>query len=457
MLKKLVSIVMVALLAFGTAGCGNKTAGNDDNKVTITIGGWPTKANEKEFERQEALLKKFNEKYPNIEVIKDEWTYSADTFMPLATSNRLPNVFYIPFTEVTTLMNGNYAADITAAMDKYGYTDILTDSVRDLISRDGKIYMFPVGAYNMALYVNRNIMKDAGELDSDGQVIFPKTLDELSELAGRIKRKTGKDAIGMSAWPFMNIAWAFGTEFMKQNKDGSYTATFNSKSCADAFKWLSDLKWKYNAYSQDIFVTNDKAEQAFCTDQLAMTIEAVNEFGLKNKKTKYNMDKDVLAIGRIPAGPAGQYSLTGGSLYAISSNSTPEQIDAVFKWLDMKGYGVDLTQESKVSIEQEYKDMADEGYIVGLEQYSHLKGGDAYEYRKQMRSKYANVDPRHFEDYTNNIGSVTMKPEEPKCAQQLYTIIRNCMEQVLTDKDTDIEDMLKKAEKEFQEVLDKEQ
>ena len=48
------------------------------------------------------------------------------------------------------------------------------------------------------------------------------------------------------------------------------------------------------------------------------------------------------------------------------------------------------------------------------------------------------------------MGDCKLHPEEPVCAQELYGILDNCIQAVLTDKNADCAELLKKANSDFQ-------
>ena len=65
-------------------------------------------------------------------------------------------------------------------------------SVLDIISKDGKIYAFPTGAYVLGLAYNTEMFQAAGLMESDGTPKQPKDWYELAEFAKKIKDATGK-------------------------------------------------------------------------------------------------------------------------------------------------------------------------------------------------------------------------------------------------------------------------
>ena len=55
-----------------------------------------------------------------------------------------------------------------------------------------------------------------------------------------------------------------------------------------------------------------------------------------------------------------------------------------------------------------------------------------------------------YNDFISNLGDCELRPEEPVCAQELYGILDSCIQEILTNKDADISELVRKANKDFQ-------
>lgn len=456
-MKKIIALILVCIFTLSFTACNDgKTETKNDGKVTITIGAWPNKdKNPTGYERKEAQRLAFMEKYPNINVETDSWGYSVDTFLPKAAANQLPTYFYLPFTEVDKVVDAGYVADITDSMKEYGFTENLKKEMIDFVSRNGKIYMIPDSYYAMGIGANRAVFKEAGLLNDDGTVKYPETFEELAETASAIKKKTGKAGLifptmnNAGGWHFMNIAWNYGTEFMKK-KDGKWVACFDSDECAKALQYVKDLKWKYDALSDNLFIDNAEGIKMLGSGQGAMYMTTVDDNLLRATVVRNGMNKDDLSMGSMPKGPKGHISLMGGAVYAIPSSATKEQIDAVFKWIEFTGKGYTLTDDSKKSIEDSFKNNIAEGLpIIGKIPFTVWKDGEVVNYTSEKRKEYGNLDLKYFNDYFKFDG-IELKTEEPVCAQELYSILDECIQEVLSNKDADVKAILKDANKKFQ-------
>ena len=105
--------------------------------------------------------------------------------------------------------------------------------------------------------INAEVFADAGLVDEDGIPLYPKTWEELAEVAQTIKDETGSAGLCLLAqdnaggWHFSNIAWCFGAELEEQDADGKWMANLNSPEAVAAMQYVKDLKWKYDVLTSD--------------------------------------------------------------------------------------------------------------------------------------------------------------------------------------------------------------
>lgn len=452
MCKKIFSILLVVVLVFSLfTGCSDDK-GKKDEKIVLEVGNWPTDVSPEEKARYEEIRVQFMKKYPDIEIVPSEWAFDVKSFLPQAASGQLPTLYKTYFTEVDRIVNAGYAADLTDVLKKYGYIDALSDGMKEIIERDGKYYMVPDSASIMGLAVNRNLFEKAGLVNEDGSLQIPQTYDELIETSKIIKEKTGAHGFGIATkgagggWHFINIAWSFGTKFMEK-KDGKWVSTFGSQECADALKYLQDLKWKHQAIPNDVIMDGSDLNRLFATDKVAMMFTEHTGFSfVKN----YAMSKEELAYGALPAGPKDRCTQVTGVLYCVANDATEEQKDAAIKWLNFTGDGPELTDDSRETIVSKYETHLELGYPVGILPYSTWKKGtEVRDFTEETILSKANIDLKFFKEYAN-FDALTIKPEEPVNCQELYQVLATCMQQVLSDKNADPLAIVKQASKDFQ-------
>lgn len=472
MVKRFIALAVgLSLVTTLAAGCGGKgssttatattaTGSNQPKPVTISISNYPKENDTQGRKAWDANVKNLTEKYPYITVKADEYNYDVNTFMPKAASGQLPNLYTTYFTETDKIVSAGYAADITEGMKNNGYDGAINPELMKLVTKSGKIYGIPNFGYAHGLMMNMNLFKAAGLVDDKGVPKAPKTFDELAQTAKTIKDKTGKAGFffpgknNQGGWQFMNIAWAYGAEFEKK-VDGKWKATFNSPEGVAALQYLKDLKWKYNVLQDNVLSDLNDLSKLFGTDQVAM---AFGEPGWTSQPiVNYKASKDNFAIFAMPAGPKGSFPLLGGNLNMVSNNSSKEQIDACFKWLEIAGAGPTMNDDGARGAETTFKTLNEAGQIVGPKGLQIFVNKDRFDKVETIKSKYINVNMNLFNDYDTN-GMKNLKPEEPINCQELYKALDGVIQSVLSDSKADPKKLLDDAAAAFQkDYLDKAQ
>ncbi len=470
-MKRLVSMLMCLLLVATTlVGCKkNETsavaastegaaAGAPVEKFQIKLGIWPEDTLTDDVKLHEGYVKTFNAAHPNVEVIPAYYKYATDTFVSLAESGNLPTIFDTWFTEPQKLINGGFVADITDELKARGWDAAMNPSIRDMLSKDGRIYGLPRDGYALGLMLNVELFEEAGLVDANGYPQYPKTWDELAKIAKIIKDKTGQAGFcllakdGAGGWHFSNIAWGFGATFTLL-KDGKYTANVNSPEAIAAMEYVKSLKWDYDVLTAD--PTNEDWGTGFGalgTGTAAMYIAANDAV---NQPTQVNgLPVDKLSIVPIPAGPKGQYSLSGGTPYMFSKDATPEQINAALDYLEIMGKAPVATDVAIAGMKADDQNKVNNNVPV-IPRFPCWVDQKVLDAETAVTEEYSNVDMKLYNDYFNIIKTNgNLRAEEPGSAQDLYAELTKVLQAVITDKNADIPALMKTANDNYQEMLD---
>lgn len=434
-------------------------AADSGEKIQLKLGIWPEDTKTADIELHEGYVKTFNATHPNVEVVPKYYKYATDTFVPLAESGNLPTIFETWYTEPQKLINGGFVADITDELQERGWLDKINPSVKNLLSKDGRIYGLPRDAYALSLMINLELFEEAGLVDADGYPIYPKTWQELAETAKAIKDATGqagfcllaKDAAG--GWHFSNIAWAFGANFTLL-EDGKYIANVDTPEAIEAMEFVKSLKWEYDALTPD--PTNEDWGSGFVelgTGAAAMYIAANDAVDQPTMVNGLPVDK--LAMCALPAGPDGlQFSLTGGTPYMFSKDATPEQINAALDYLEIMGKAPVATDDAIAGMRADAENKVANGVPV-IPRFPCWIAQDVLDAEANIVAEYGNVDTKLYESYYEAIKQETnLRPEEQGSAQDLYAELTKVLQAVVTDKNADIPALMKTADENYQKLLD---
>ena len=451
------ALILSTTLVVGMfTGCGKSVSDKDEQGRTIvSVGGWPTNDGPAK-ESVESRKAKFEESNKDVVIVPDEWSFDIKTFYAKAVGGNLPTVFNTHFTEISQMIGSGYSADLTKSLKKYGIYDKINKNLMDIISKDGKVYVLPHSTYALGLAYNVDLLTEAGLVDADGTPKQPKDWNEVVDFAIKIKDKTGKAGFAFptsgnnGGWIFTSLAWSFGAEFVKKDKDGKWQACFDSKEATQALQWVKDLKWKYDVVPVNTLIDGAEIYKLFGTGEAGMIISAGD---LARKVNAYAMQPDQLGIMAIPAGPKKRVSLMGGGVYAVSSKATDDQVDAAVRWL-VTAVNPNLTEILKTSKENAIKKSVSENELVTIKSLSPWNvSSEAVKFENKLKEENANGNLNHvklYNEFIENPGNCEFRPEVPICAQELYGILDSCIQEVFTNKNADPAAVLKKAKNDFQ-------
>jgi multiple sugar transport system substrate-binding protein len=428
-------------------------------KVQLILGIYPVDTDTAAITAMNQVITSYNTTHPNVEVVPDYYKYATDNFLPMAASGYLPTIFETWFTEPQKLIRSGYVKDITAQLQARGWIDKINPSIKALLSdKNGNIYGIPRDAYALGLMCNVDLFTKAGLVNSDGTIQYPKTWADLATTAKTIKDKTGAAGLCLLAkdnaggWHFSNIAWAFGAQLVKDNGDGTYTANLNSPEAIAVMTYVKSLKWQYDVLTAD--PTNEDWGTGFTqlgTGAAAMYIGANDAVDQPTANNGLAVGK--LALVPIPAGPGGQFSLSGGTPYMFSSTATDAQVDAALDFLISFGKAPVVDDTTKASLEAQDKNNVTKG-IPNIPRFPCWTDPTIQQAEKDILKQYANINMANYQDYYTAVSTAgNLKTEEPGDTQAMYAELTKVLQAVLTDKNADVTTLMNTANTNYQKIL----
>lgn len=454
---KAVSMCLTAVILTGAlAGCGKSKVERDENgKMIISVGGWATSEGK--------LMDSLNERKARYEAENTDaviegvpWQFDRSTFYAQAEGGQLPILFSIGYTEMPEIISSEYSSDLTDILKKRGYDGAFNEIALKVVSNDkGRIFAVPNSAYILGMAYNTELFEKAGLVNADGTPKQPKDWYEVADFAVKIKEATGKPGIIIPSaskyggWLFTPLAWSFGVEFMEKDKDGKWQAKFNSPEMVEALQYVKDLRWKYDVLPASALIDSNEFFKTFATGGAGMVI---SDPSIAESVTSYDMKPSEFGMFAMPEGPKKHVTLIGGSAFAVRAGCTDEQIDAALRWLEMQ-FTYDATEEFKKNsiADLEYRKRVNQA--IGYTKFSSWNSNTpAQKWLNEERKKYTNISEAQcklFNEFSANCPA-EVRAEEPVCAQELYSILDDCIQEVLSNKDADCKSIVEKAASDFQ-------
>ena len=410
------------------------------------------------------MEKNFERDYPQYDIIPDHCTYSPETVNAKATSNQLPVVFQTYFTEPKKLIANGFIRDITKELMELGWYDKMDPMMRETLSEDGKIYGVPRDGYGLGLFLNLEMLYYVGEIDKnedgtyrlhdeEGNPLYPTTFADIRRISELIvenmEYKYGIVILSANkngGWQFSNMAWNFGCANLQVYRDGKWEANLNDPGAVRALEWIQgmrnddlippDASLSYNDWYSKI--GSGQVAMAFCgSDALALPVST------------FNFPLDQFAFVPMPTGDGvSRYSLYGGTPYVFSANATDEQVKGALLFLKYMGRSPEIDDISLEAMELGFQTAQAKAMPI-LPTIKAWADPDYLEVANELEEKYINVNMDYFRDFFDTIEEMK-KPEEPHYCQDMYGLLDNAIQSILSNPVADPLSELTIANNQFQ-------
>jgi ABC-type glycerol-3-phosphate transport system substrate-binding protein len=349
------------------------------------------------------------------------------------------------------LIKNGYITDVTDLLKEFGWYDKMDEDMRESITVDGKVYGVPRDGYGLGLFLNLSMLYDIGEIDKNadgtyklhddnGNPLYPTTFDDIERISQEVVDSFEQGTYGMiilsanrnGGWQFSNIAWNFGCTNLQVYENGKWTAKLNSQSSVNALEWIRNMRLNDLIYPSASLSYNDW-HQKIGNKNVAMAICGSDAVSLPVTNENFNLDD--IAFVPMPTGDGtSRYSLYGGTPYVFSSSATEEQIRGAMLFLKYMGRSPEVDQVSLDAIELGYKTAVQKGMpvIPSIRPWVNSNYTTAV---AEIEAKYVNVNLEYYNDFFNSINTMK-KSEEPNNCQDMYNLLDNALQSVLSNAST---------------------
>ncbi|MDQ1607330.1 MAG: multiple sugar transport system substrate-binding protein [Microbacteriaceae bacterium] len=455
-MKSPIKVLLASAGALATvitfAGCSASPGAASNEKVSITVASLIPGSSKEAFAAFNARVKEFEKANPNITLKTEEYQWTGPTFSTQLAGGTLPDVFNVPFTDSKTLLQNGQLADITSEVKALPYASKFNKNVLSVAEdSSGKIYGLPYGPYAMGLSYNRAIFEKAG-LDPNKP---PTTWDEIRADAKIISEKvpgvagymqmTSKNTGG---WELATTTYARGGRLETTDSSGKTTVKTDNPQTKAALQFLKDVRWTDNSAGSNFLLDWSGMNQAFGAGQVAMYPSGSDV--LTSLVQTDNVSPKDYGLTTLPLTGTGAGVLSGGNVAAVSVKSTAAQKAAAVKWIDFYYIQqlVDKTQTVAAA-----KVLAASNQPVGVPTLPVFDQA-TYDQQQQWIKSEVNIPLSNVAPFTSKIFSSPIVPEPNKNTQELYGALDAVVQAVLTDKNADVDTLLKGVDSQIQALVD---
>lgn len=361
---KVLSALMALALGVGCmSGCdGNETA-NQNGVTTVSI--WSTDSHSKTV--LDSLTNDYNNNQGKTDGIKIEYkvidgdTYGKNLDLALQ-SGQGPDIFQAGIEK--SKIDNNYIASIG---DIQGGEDFANECLEkypnSAIAYNGKVYCLPTGVTTRGLIYNKDMFKEAGIVDENGEPKPPETFAEMRETAKRLTDKS-KNHFGMilpekwSGWvdsdvmsPLLECVGHVGFDPVEGKWDYSGAAEI-----LDVYMGMMD---DGSVYPGADGIDNDTARAFFSEGLIGMKIGYSFDAGVLNDQFPAKCDWSVAPLPVTDKNNRYRQPMTMASSFAINQASVDtkggEKLLKVLRWLtgeelakELYKAGVTLPYDEKI-------------------------------------------------------------------------------------------------------------
>jgi multiple sugar transport system substrate-binding protein len=433
------------------ASSGSSPSAAAQAPVTITVGVLRPGATQEAVDALNLQITEFEAKYPWITVQPEEYNWTAPTFTAALAAGTLPDVFTIPFTDGKGLIAQHQIVNIDSRVKALGYADKFNKNV--IVNGEdasGAIWAVPIAAYGMSLTYNRTLFTQAG-LNPDQP---PTTWDDVRAAAKTIAQKTGVAGYAEMAtentggWQLTTFTYALGGRMETVGSDGKVTATLDNPATKTALEKLKAMRWNDNSMGSTFDYAWGSINQAFASGQVGMFTGGSD---LYTAMVQNNSLKPAdYGVTTIPLEGSDAGVLGGGTLAAVNVVTRDEQRDAAVKWIDFYYMQKLLTQDGAVADAQALKANNQPVGVPALPIFDKA----TYDESQQWIKDFINVPTAQMTGFTSKVFDQPLVTEPVAHTQELYAALDPVVQAVLTDKNADIDALLKKANQQVQAILD---
>lgn len=351
-----VCLVMASAMGIGAlGGCTGKQVGTDNTEQVVRV--WSNDAHSKDLITR--MVADYNNTIGKQDGIRIEYTVHGGDYwqvldMALET-DQAPELFKVANNVRYMVMKDQ----LLPIEELPNGPEFLKKYEGDLVEErnivDGKTYHVPFMATTLGLIYNKDMFREAGIVDENGEALPPKSLAEVRETAKKLTdpaKKVYGIALPMKwdefyTWdvttPLSNSI-PCGSEFDFQNGRYDYSVF------KPGFEWLLGIKEDASFLPGAEGLDNDAARAQFSSGRIGMFLAASWDVGVFNEQFVADFDWGVAPSPVVNTEHVYKQASIVGPLLGISKKAKEQdlaKIEKVYEWFNSPEFISKMYQEGK--------------------------------------------------------------------------------------------------------------
>lgn len=336
-MKRLLAVAAAASMMVSLAACGQtdgNAAGNsseegeDGEKVTITF--WDENAGDQRTEYYTKLIEDFEEQNPDIhiEYLGLSFSDSLSKYQTAIAAGETPDVGGINDSWASTVLGMGHCVDLTEYLESWDEAQYMDEGALEVArtyNKDGNLYMLPTTTNFMCMWVNENILNDAGvEIPVTWEDFFT-AVEETTDKENGIYGYTIRGGAGSASVLFDLIYSYMGTNVVF---DENGKCTVNSDEAVEFVERYLGLYGEYTPES-DITAAYKEISANFDSGVSAMFMHNLGSYG---SHVEAFPDGGFVAAP-YPTASNGNYINYGGAMSGVAMFDTCEHPEEAWRWM----------------------------------------------------------------------------------------------------------------------------
>lgn len=443
---RLATAALALPLVLGACGSDPDDQVGADGKVVIRV-AMDSGLEKAAIDAFEKRVEQFEAANTDVDVRSQEYTWTAASFTAQLAGGTIPDVFTVPFTDGRGLIERRQIADVSEQVAKLPYAASLNPNVAAAgQSADGGQWAVPIAAYGQALHYNRTLFTQAG-LDPDKP---PTTWAEVRAAAKQITERTGQAGYAQmtsgntGGWILTTLDYAFGGRIEQVDGDKA-EATVDTPEMTAVLDTLRAMRWEDNSMGANFLYDWAGINQDFAAGRIGMYVSGGGNYG--NLVTQNGLKPEDYGVAALPLADKPDAGVLGGGTLAVVSPKIGERSkDAAVKWIDFYYMGKLTDQEASVA---DAKTLAETKQPVGVPALPVVDRA-TYDKQREWVRQYVNVPLDQMTPYTAKMFDQPLVTEPTRSTQDVYKILDQTVQALLTDQSADVPALLAKADAEVQ-------